>query len=87
MNVQIMPTAADATRAAAERLATRLVAPGTRNVILAGGNTPLGLYAELGRRKLPLSHLTVFALDNTLAFQRRSPVIAPTYFAALPSSL
>ncbi len=73
MNVQIMPTEADATKAAADWLATRLVAPGTRNVILAGGNTPLGLYAEIGRRKLPLSHLTVFALDEYVGVPEEEP--------------
>jgi glucosamine-6-phosphate deaminase len=32
--------------------------------MVAGGNTPLALYAELARRRLALSHLNIFALDE-----------------------
>lgn len=73
MNVRILPTGADATKAAADWLTTRLAVHGTRNVMLAGGNSPLGLYAEMARRQLPLSHLTVFALDEYVGVPAEEP--------------
>lgn len=73
MNLHILTDAATTTLAAADWLATRLVAPGTRNVMLAGGNTPLALYAEIARRKLPLAHLHAFALDEYVGVPEEEP--------------
>jgi glucosamine-6-phosphate deaminase len=73
MNVHISPDAAATTLAAADWLAAKLIAPGTRNVMLAGGNTPLALYAEIARRKLPLAHLHAFALDEYVGVPEEEP--------------
>lgn len=73
MNLHILADATTTTQAAADWLATKLVAPGTRNVMLAGGNTPLGLYAEIARRKLPLAHLHAFALDEYVGVPEEEP--------------
>ena len=64
MKIQIFGTASLATKAATDWLATRLIQPETRNVMVAGGNTPLSLYAQVAQRDLLLSHLNVFALDE-----------------------
>ena len=73
MNVQVLPTEAEATKVAVDWLTARLAVPGTGNVTLAGGNSPLGLYAEMARRQLPLSHLTVFALDEYVGVPSEEP--------------
>lgn len=55
----------EATNAAAvEMLSSWMLEPGVRNVMLAGGHTPLDLYRLIGERHLPLSHLNIFALDE-----------------------
>lgn len=64
MNVHLHTAPATANAAAADLLASWLIAPGTRNVMLAAGNTPLELYRLLGLRRLALSHLNLFALDE-----------------------
>lgn len=64
MKISIHPTAAEANRAAADTLADWLTQPATRNVMVAGGNTPLELYRLIAERKLKLSRLNVFALDE-----------------------
>jgi glucosamine-6-phosphate deaminase len=64
MQLFIHANANSANAAAADHLAGWLTSPGVRNVMLAGGNTPLELYRRIGDRKVPLSHLTVFALDE-----------------------
>jgi glucosamine-6-phosphate deaminase len=64
MNVSIHPTAKAANAAAADLFAQWLTTPGVRNVMLATGNTPLELYRLIAERRLPLAHLTVFALDE-----------------------
>ncbi|NJN52728.1 MAG: hypothetical protein HC809_14220 [Gammaproteobacteria bacterium] len=73
MKLHVTRDAAASTLAAADWLARRLVAPGTRNVMLAGGNTPLDLYAEIARRRLPLTHLHAFALDEYLGIPEHEP--------------
>jgi glucosamine-6-phosphate deaminase len=55
-------TAEEANRAAADWLAGIL--PSIGNVMVAAGNTPLELYRLIGERKLNLSHLNIFALDE-----------------------
>jgi glucosamine-6-phosphate deaminase len=64
MNLSIHPSAEAATAVAADLLAAWLTAPGTRTVMVAGGNTPLDLYRRVSERKPALNHLTVFALDE-----------------------
>jgi glucosamine-6-phosphate deaminase len=64
MHVLIFPTAERANHAAADLLAGTLTAPETRNLVVAGGNTPLPVYALVAVRRLPLGHLRVFVLDE-----------------------
>jgi glucosamine-6-phosphate deaminase len=64
MNLSLHATAAEANLAAADCLAARLTHPGTRNVMLASGNTPIELYGLIAERHLKLSHLNVFSLDE-----------------------
>ena len=64
MNLFIYPESGSANAAAADQLAAWLTTPGVRNVMLAGGNSPLELYRQVGARKLPLAHLALFALDE-----------------------
>jgi glucosamine-6-phosphate deaminase len=64
MNLCIYPTATAANDAAAKLLADWLTRPGVRTLMVAGGNTPFELYRRIAERSLPLSHLTVFALDE-----------------------
>jgi glucosamine-6-phosphate deaminase len=73
MNVEIHPDAARATAAAAEHLAQLLKHPATRTLMVAGGNSPLPLYRLIAERKLPLSHLRVFALDEYVGVPRSDP--------------
>ncbi len=64
MNTVVHPTADAANAAAANLLQTWLADPGARTLMVAAGNTPLDLYRRIAERRLPLSHLTVFALDE-----------------------
>lgn len=64
MHLQIHPNAASANTAAADLLASWLTQPGTRNVMLPGGQSPLDLYARIACKQLPLGHLHIFVLDE-----------------------
>ncbi len=64
MNISVHPDAEAANAASTECLAGWLVQPSVRNVMVAGGNTPLELYRRVALRRLKLSHLNVFALDE-----------------------
>src|ERR1051326_544604 len=64
MNISVHQDADTANTAATECLAGWLARPSTRNVMVAGGNTPLELYRRIAPRLLALSHLNVFALDE-----------------------
>lgn len=64
LNVQIFPDSQLATEFAANWLVRQLESPEIQNVMLAGGNTPLALYAEVAARRAALEHLTAFALDE-----------------------
>jgi len=64
MNICIYPDAEAADAAATECLAGWLVQPSVRKVMVAGGNTPLELYRRIAQRRLKLSRLNVFALDE-----------------------
>src|SRR6185503_5881910 len=64
MMISVHPDADAANAAATDCLAKWLAHSSTRNVMVAGGNTPLELYRRIANRRLALSHLTVFALDE-----------------------
>jgi glucosamine-6-phosphate deaminase len=64
VRICIHPDAEAANTAAAKCLAGWLAQPTVRNVMVAGGNTPLELYRRIADRRLPLAHLNVFALDE-----------------------
>lgn len=64
MNIYLFDTAASATRVAADWFAEQLTRTVNTNVMVAGGNTPLALYREIAARKLALSRLHIFALDE-----------------------
>jgi glucosamine-6-phosphate deaminase len=64
MNLSVHPTADLANAAATDLLSQWLTTPGVQQVMLAAGNTPLDLYRRIAERKLPLSHLNVYALDE-----------------------
>ena len=64
MKLGIHSSADVANGAATDCLADWLTAPTTRNVMVAAGNTPIELYRRIGERRLTLSHLNVFALDE-----------------------
>ena len=73
MKISIHPTAVEANRAAADTLADWLTQPASRNVMVAGGNTPLELYRLIAERKLKLSRLNVFALDEYVGVPLAEP--------------
>jgi glucosamine-6-phosphate deaminase len=73
MKLAIHPDPAGANAAATDYLADVLTTPGVRNVMLAGGNTPLELYRRIAARTLPLAHLTVFALDEYVGVPLEEP--------------
>jgi glucosamine-6-phosphate deaminase len=73
MILAVHPDAETANRAAADLLATWLTHAKTRQVMLAGGNTPLEVYRLIAQRRLSLSHLRVFALDEYLGVPLAEP--------------
>lgn len=73
MKVRVFDDPQAATRSAADSVAEVLMQAGVRNVMLAGGNTPLALYAELARRALPLEAITFFALDEYVGVPLEDP--------------
>src|SRR5213594_2464775 len=64
MKICVHQDANTANAAATDCLADWLTHPSTHNVMVAGGNTPLELYRRIAERRLPLSHLNIFALDE-----------------------
>ena len=73
MNVSIHPSQDAANAAAAALLIAWLTEPGVRNVMLAGGNTPLELYGLIGAREPNLADLNVFALDEYVGVPPAEP--------------
>lgn len=73
MNVLIYPNASAANAAAASLLTDWLQTPHVRNVMLAGGNTPLELYRLVAARQLSLEHLNIFALDEYVGVPLEEP--------------
>ena len=58
----ILPDPKSATLAAADYLVSLLGR--ARTVMVAGGNTPLNLYAEIERRRVLLPEIELFILDG-----------------------
>ena len=73
MKVNISMSEAEATSAAAAYLADRLIDPRTKTVMVAGGNTPLQLYERIAEKRLDLSHLNVFTLDEYVGVPADDP--------------
>jgi glucosamine-6-phosphate deaminase len=63
-----------ANTAAANLLGQWLTAPDTHNVMIAAGNSPLALYGRIADRRLALSHLTVFSLDEYVGVPLEEPL-------------
>jgi glucosamine-6-phosphate deaminase len=64
LSIFVYPDAGAASRAAGERLAAWLTAPGVRSLVAAAGNSPLELYRYVAERRVQLPDLHVFALDE-----------------------
>src|SRR2546427_417197 len=73
MNISVHTHADEANAAATACLANWLTHSSTRNVMVAGGNTPLELYRRIADRHLALSHLNVFALDEYVGVPLEEP--------------
>ncbi len=73
MNLSIHASIEAANSSAADFLATWLTHPATRNVMVAGGNSPLEVYRLIAERKLNLSHLNVFVLDEYVGVPLADP--------------
>ncbi len=74
MDVRVFSEAAQAVPAAAEILVSWLLAPDTRAVMLAGGNTPLPLYAAAAEKLGPAPpSLRVFVLDEYVGVPPEHP--------------
>ena len=73
MNICIYQDAEAANAAATDCLANWLTHSSTRNLMVAGGNTPLELYRRIADRRLALSHLNVFALDEYVGVPLNEP--------------
>jgi glucosamine-6-phosphate deaminase len=64
MKLSVHHEADGANAVAADQLASDLADPSTRNVIVAGGRTPLDLYRRIAGRNLRFHRLSIFALDE-----------------------
>ena len=73
MNIRIFKNAAGANQVAAELLAGCLKEKSIRNFMPAAGNTPLELYRLVGEKRLDLSHLNVFILDEYVGVPKTEP--------------
>ena len=73
MNVSIHPNPDLANAAAADLLAQWLSTPGVNHAMLAAGHTPLELYRRIGERRLSLSHLNLYALDEYVGVPLNEP--------------
>jgi glucosamine-6-phosphate deaminase len=73
MQIHVFPDAGTANAAATDCLADWLTHSSTRNVMVAGGNTPLELYRRIANRRLALSQLNVFALDEYVGVPLEEP--------------
>jgi glucosamine-6-phosphate deaminase len=73
VHLSVHPNPDLANAAAADRLAAILTQPGTRNLMVAGGNSPLDLYHRIAQRQLPLGHLHIFVLDEYVGVPEADP--------------
>jgi len=73
MKISIHPSPDRANLEAADVLGSWLLEPATRNVMVAAGNTPLGLYAEVASRSLRLGPIHVFVLDEYVGVPADEP--------------
>jgi glucosamine-6-phosphate deaminase len=73
VKLTVHPHSTEATRAAADQLERCLKRDETRNVMVAGGNTPLALYAEVARRNPSLEGIHVFVLDEYVGVPLEHP--------------
>ncbi|MBI3849871.1 MAG: glucosamine-6-phosphate deaminase [Verrucomicrobia bacterium] len=73
MNISIHEKTDEANIAAADCLAAWLTLPTTRNVMVAGGNSPLEVYRLVAERKMKLSHLNIFLLDEYVGVPLAEP--------------
>jgi 6-phosphogluconolactonase len=71
MQVVVVPTAAEAAEAAAERIARRLAGAvrrqGTASVALSGGSTPKAMLAVLATLSVPWAQVHAFQVDERVA--------------------
>lgn len=73
MNLSLHPHPDLANAAAADLLASWLLEPYTRNVMVAAGNSPLDLYRRIASRNLPLPPLHIFLLDEYVGVPADDP--------------
>ena len=73
MNISIHPTTTEANATAADCLVGWLAQPHTRNVMVAGGNSPLEVYRLVAERRRRLPHLNIFALDEYVGVPLAEP--------------
>jgi glucosamine-6-phosphate deaminase len=64
MNIHVLPDIDALARAAADCLVEWFEDSRVRNLMVAGGNTPLPIYRNIASRGLDLTHLNVFPLDE-----------------------
>jgi glucosamine-6-phosphate deaminase len=73
VNISTHSTTGEANAAGADCLAAWLIHPDTRNVVVAGGNSPLEVYRLVAERRLKLPPLNVFALDEYVGVPLAEP--------------
>ena len=73
MILSIHANAEAANRSAADLLVSWLTHADTRNVMVAGGNTPLEVYRLVAERRLKLSHLNILVLDEYVGVPLAEP--------------
>lgn len=73
MHLHIFKSSAEANGRAADLLASWLVGPGFNTLMVAAGNTPLGLYASVAAKKIKLPPIEVFVLDEYLGVPLDEP--------------
>jgi glucosamine-6-phosphate deaminase len=73
VRISVHPSAEAASAAAADELTGWLAEPGTRTLMVAGGNSPLALYRRIADRALDLAGLEVFVLDEYVGVPEDDP--------------
>lgn len=75
MNIETRRTATEATREAADLLCEWIGDATVSRLMVAGGNTPLPLYAAVAERRPDVSRLSVFVLDEYVGAPQSDPRI------------